>query len=422
MDRKDIPNLIGKYVVTQNLKATEWNELYGLVVRWNEERERFVVKLDRDGSVKLFKPFNLSYVSIIQNEKEEKLENLITTEQLIDFEHGMDLFDQLGSSSKYMHTWLKLEWLGNWCQCQAQQDKRYIPKIQAALENIIETSQFDDLVVSAKIQLALLVSWTENIELMTDLCMSCVGAHYGRLPELFQFLCVTMQDNFEVVKDIYFQSKRMIKNKTYINHGLTNFIEASTEFLDFCKDHDSSVNTTEECIFLRKTLESYESLIGNYSLVMGQVCRLEGNYEEAIRNVQIYQEVISSGKGNVDMISKCYAIKVLCYIQLGNKRMAKKVLQKLKRFRKHAGVNENIVIFENAIKKMSNTTSTTQVEENQSVRTKTQCSAYECKKVEPHVGTFKHCGRCRLKYYCSIKCQKKHWENGHKEECQEFEN
>merc|ERR1712034_232364 len=148
----------------------------------------------------------------------------------------------------------------------------------------------------------------------------------------------------------------------------------------------------------------------------------EKNYEEALRNLQIYQETVSSGKGNVDTISQCYVIKVECYIELGNKPMAKKVLHKLKRFRKIPGVNKTIIIFEKVIKKMSNTNSTTQVEENARVRTRTQCSSYECKKVEPYIGAFKHCGRCRLKYYCSIKCQKKHWKNGHKEECQEFEN
>merc|ERR1712034_198780 len=101
---------------------------------------------------------------------------------------------------------------------------------------------------------------------------------------------------------------------------------------------------------------------------------------------------------------------------------AKKVLQKFKRFRNIPFVNEKFVILENRIKQMSNTNSTTQVEENQEIRTRTQCSNYECKKVEPQVGAFKHCGKCRLKYYCSKKCQTKHWKNGHKEECKEFEN
>jgi len=271
--------------------------------------------------------------------------------------------------------------------------------------------------------LAFILSWTENLEQMTDLCLSCVGAHYGHLPELFSLMYhQTMKENFEFVKDLYFQSKRMIENKTCANRGLPNFIEASADFLVFCKNQNFSVDTTQECIFLRKTIESYESSVGDYSMTMGRICILEKNYEEALRNVQIYQEIVTSGTGNVDMISNCYSMKVQCYIRLGNKPMAKKVLHKLKRFRKIPGVDKNIIGLENKLKKMSNTNSTAQVEENTRVRTRTQCSSCECKKFEFQIGAFKHCGRCRLKYYCSIKCQKKHWKNGHKQECQEFEN
>jgi len=321
MNRKDIPNLIEKHVYTQYLTATKWNGQFGWVVGWNEERERFVVKMDRDGSIKLFKPYNLCYAPIPQNEKEKKLGKLVRANKLVDFEQGMELFDQL--SKKYMLIWLKVTWLKNLWNGESQQDKRYIPKIQAALENIIETSQFQDLVVTAKIELAHILSWKGNVEQVTDLCMSCIGAHYGHLPELFNFLRPTtgMQDNFEIVRRTYLQSKRMIENKTCGNCDLAMFIDASTNFLTFCKNHN--LNTAEECIFLRKTLASCESS-GNYLLAIGRIYMLEENYEEAIRNVQIHQESISSATGNVNMISISYGIKVHCYIKLGNKSMAKK--------------------------------------------------------------------------------------------------
>jgi hypothetical protein len=160
------------------LKATEWNGQSGWVVDWNDERERFAVKMDRDGSVKLFKLYNLFYAPTAQNEKEEKLLKLVATKKLVDFEHGMELFDQLGASEKYMHAWLKIVWFRSLIDVQSKQDKRYVKKIKAALENIIESSQFEDLVFDAKIQLASIISWTGNKNQITDLCMSCVGAHY----------------------------------------------------------------------------------------------------------------------------------------------------------------------------------------------------------------------------------------------------
>ena len=419
MDRKDIPNFIGKHVYTTDLKATKWNRQLGLVVGWNEKRERFALKMICDGSIKLFKPFNLNYYWMPQNNKEKELVKLVTPKQLVDFEQGMELFDQLGSNEKYLHTYLKLMWFSNLFALQAKQDKRYLPKIERALENIIEISQFQDLIVWAKLLLAAIFSWTEKSERIADLCMSCVGAHCGYLPELFGLVYKHL-DNVEVLKDLYFRSKHMLTNKTCNNRGVC-FFQASANLLAFCRDHDPSVNIMEECAFLREALDFSESSRNCYNS-RAQICMLEENYEDALRNIQIAQEKLTSDKGNVNSVSNCYRLKVNCYIKLGNKSMAQKALEKFKRFRNVADVNKEIDCLQSEIKIMLNANSTAQSEENQEVRTQTRCSFYECQKIEPQVGAFKHCGRCRLKYYCSIKCQKKHWKNGHKEECQEFEN
>ena len=37
------------HVTTTDLQSTEWNGQVGLVVKWNDGRERFAVKMDRDG-------------------------------------------------------------------------------------------------------------------------------------------------------------------------------------------------------------------------------------------------------------------------------------------------------------------------------------------------------------------------------------
>ena len=146
--------MIGKHVITKDLKATKWNVQIGCVIGWNKEREQFAVKMLCDGAVKHFKPYNLMYYPMPQNGKEKKLVNLVAAKTLVDFEQGVEFFDQLGSNEKYMHTFLKLIWLNNLNIFEAKQDKRYVPKIETALENIIEISQFEDLVVWAKVQLA----------------------------------------------------------------------------------------------------------------------------------------------------------------------------------------------------------------------------------------------------------------------------
>ena len=44
-DRTDIPNFIHQYVQLKGLKNTSMNNKAGKVVDWNEERERFAVRM-----------------------------------------------------------------------------------------------------------------------------------------------------------------------------------------------------------------------------------------------------------------------------------------------------------------------------------------------------------------------------------------
>ena len=48
-----------------------------------------------------------------------------------------------------------------------------------------------------------------------------------------------------------------------------------------------------------------------------------------------------------------------------------------------------------------------------------------CGEQEPPVGQgerYQRCGKCQKCYYCSKKCQKKHWDGGHKKECKYMRN
>ncbi|XP_033106080.1 uncharacterized protein LOC117108228 [Anneissia japonica] len=46
------------------------------------------------------------------------------------------------------------------------------------------------------------------------------------------------------------------------------------------------------------------------------------------------------------------------------------------------------------------------------------CSLPTCKKSDENsVVTLKLCGNCKLSRYCSVQCQRQHWESGHREKC-----
>ncbi|KAF5362730.1 hypothetical protein D9758_011675 [Tetrapyrgos nigripes] len=45
------------------------------------------------------------------------------------------------------------------------------------------------------------------------------------------------------------------------------------------------------------------------------------------------------------------------------------------------------------------------------------CSNPQCSETRLHPKAFKYCSGCRLTWYCSYRCQKSHWKNGHREFC-----
>jgi hypothetical protein len=106
---------------------------------------------------------------------------------------------------------------------------------------------------------------------------------------------------------------------------------------------------------------------------------------------------------------------------LGEKKLAKQALKYVKRFDKsddHINGSTKIYELENAIQLMPSK-SRKKKHSAKRIRTKTICTWHKCKKIESKPGEFKSCARCRLKYYCSRKCQVKDWKNGHKEKCKE---
>jgi len=104
------------------------------VIEWNEERQRFVVRLKCDGSVKYFKPMNLIFDEIPDNDKENNLYNLIYARKVTDLEKGLKLFEEIETEQKYDITYMKIRWLQGSISLK---DKRSVSKLLPLLENII---------------------------------------------------------------------------------------------------------------------------------------------------------------------------------------------------------------------------------------------------------------------------------------------
>lgn len=260
-----------------------------------------------------------------------------------------------------------------------------------------------------------------------ELLLSSVKDHYGYLPNLYccivalllkQKASVLKNENYgELLMQMYRDSRNMIVNKTCADQVKTReFVQNAFILLHQNQEtnfkfFDGTIQ--QEIFILRKIMETDDSVYSDYS--RAELCFIEKNYQRALSYVDRYQEKLTSFSGNMIEIcmTNCYSLKAECYIQLGHKILAKKVLKKLKRFKANSNKIEELRL---KIREMPDDV-TPAATEKKKVRTRMKCSSYVCENVEAKVGDYKHCSACRLKYYCSRKCQKQHWRDGHQKEC-----
>lgn len=445
MIRTDFPDFLFKPVILTQLESENWNGKIGLVKEWNEKRERFAVQLSYDNSLVWIKPSNLLYFPTPENDEEIKLLEFIIDEKQseFNFKQGIKLFDQLKNPEKYLQTYLKIFFCDRLLTSVDldRQNKNCMSQIQEVLKNIIEISCFDDLIVWAKLTLVFSMKMRPTWEARStiyNLCQSCIESHYGYLPTIFEHIVDNVfrqpsewepqngsREKFQMLQNLYLKSKKMIKNKTFVNVRPMSFLEGTLKFLRISKFFEPRKNMKRETDFLHEALDFLTvSSPGNHYFFLAKILFLEENYEQALENFQHFQEITSANSSNNTRVGTAYKQKTECYIKLGQKSMAKKVFKKLKRFKNmDAYISPILDDLKNRIEAMPNEKHSTcfqPKQKNQNVRTRTKCSSYTCMKIEPSVGAFKHCARCRMTYYCSKKCQKDHWKASHKNECQKY--
>jgi len=127
------------------------------------------------------------------------------------------------------------------------------------------------------------------------------------------------------------------------------------------------------------------------------------------------QKICGIAGKHVPGMTHVYGLKAECYIALGNKLLSNKCLKKLNKFNKTGKLSEFIGELEEKISLMED-----KIAEQKLKRVPQKCSFFKCDNMETHLGEFQCCERCRLAIYCSKKCQKRHWRNGHKKACGKY--
>jgi len=438
---KHIPPLVAKRVVTTGLKTKSLNNKFGLVKNWNQNRERFVVIFFKKNSrmidsEKLIKPMNLQYAPNPENEKEDELFNMIFHVELTNFEKGLSLFEEIESMEEnHGQVYMKVCWFELLACSVIKKDPRFIPEMENHVRNIIETSKFPDIIVNAKLVLCEILSGMPNkTDEMLELAMSCMKEHYGNLPRLVGVLlscgdgnCSNRaldfrnENDFEILKRAYYKARTMVQNKLCATPSEIKFMSGGVGFL---YAHGRKIeNLNEEITIMKEICGEYleHPTLGKQA---AEISIMEGNHRAALEQIENYQHYFTSRYGNNahNHLVNCYIYKFNCYVALGKKRMARKALKKLQTFVANdwKGLGKQIERMKIELSLMPDEINEHGKENRQKIRTKMQCSSYVCENVEPYVGAYLLCSRCKAKYYCSEECHIRHWKDGHKKECKKL--
>lgn len=418
--RQDIPSyLIGKNVILSNLKTKELNGKTGFVVGWNYEIDRFIVDLcdyEDQSKRKLIKPYNANYYPIFKTEEENELHKIILDKKLINFEQGMERFENLGPIEEYRITNLKLQWLQFLLFTRALYDKRYVPKIQNVLIEIMETSKFSDLIVTSKLLFCETYRFGIKREEFNefDLCSPCINEHYGKLPKLFLIMCDTPPQDCNELNYMYalFQrSTKMLLNRTCEVVDVNSFVTKCAKYFHifencFFGEPFDGLAIQSQASVLHEITHKLLTPFGNYASTHGWINFWENRFEEALKNTELSEQ-------DGCMI---HILQIECYFNLNNKKMARKSLKnlivqaKLKKGCNLIKIDEYKDLVENMEDLEENDSETEEFEEM-----RIKCNAIQCKRLELYSGEFKACGKCGIKY-CSKNCQKKDWKR-HKTQC-----
>jgi len=253
-----------------------------------------------------------------------------------------------------------------------------------------------------------------------DLLAPHFDHHYGLLPLIGGIVLSAYHDSDyyheKKCMDLYYRTKECIASKNYsIQCGpMTNFYTRGLRFMNtVCCRRRARKKLFSEMHFLQNMIHKNDCLIKDpvvhYSLAFSYF--LEDKFKQCLHHSKAALKFRSENgvfKTNYRILSTMFN----CYIRLGRKQDAEKCLKQMKKLKP---VDEEIKFF-NSIPDIFWTINSNN-ESPKFERNLRQCAYFYCENIESKKGEFKKCNACKVVYYCSKKCQKKHWNNGHKKQC-----
>lgn len=429
-----LPSIIGEEVVVIHKNNNHYGE-HGLVFGFCTTHQKyivhFLVQLHDSYSVQqcYFFASHLNVMSTHCNETSEvikKIEKLNAKQFRENFQEALKIFEWLEKNRTQKISPYEIEVKANW-GARIDEKLKINPEVIPKLLNIFwilleQSKNYVRIQIIVKIRFfPLLISFGQDIP--TNFFEEYTVCHYGFLPGI----AISLSDwnscrlNPKKSFQLYHRAMRVFKSQNYDSQcHIGDFFMSAANFL--VNYFHVSVGKTKKQVLkeIKKFHKIAAPIMTSESCACHQIAEILailGKFEEAIFCETKYMIKSQEKLGFENpMTFRSYKALFDYYKILGRKKDAKKCLDQLKKFdsQLHARRMEVYQKMPNEILQGKNKLSFKRVFK--------KCSFFSCGEVEKKIGEFEKCESCLCAYYCSKKCQKKHWKNGHKKQCKKKTN
>jgi hypothetical protein len=164
-----------------------------------------------------------------------------------------------------------------------------------------------------------------------------------------------------------------------------------------------------ELNYIQEYILKFSTQNDNGTFVIAGILFLQKQYDQALERIKQHQNHVSKIFGrDCGIMRTVFKWKLKCYIKLQKKTNADACL---KQFKKYCVLDSSeYQNLKRSVEKLKG-----KVVKKVKVKSEQKCAV--CDEIESYCGEFKTCSACRIPVYCSKKCQRQHWKNGHRKQC-----
>jgi len=428
----------GDWGVLSGLKRSDLNMQTIRIVGYVQKTQRYAVKLDKSGTLLQVKPCKIHfatderlsafpYISTYLQYKSIslKLESNPSIKELRDMQSQIEQLTL--TESQTMHL------VDGWAQMMFSfPPGRVGMEMIPFLEKMVAKAQSERARVLFTIDLARAYNYShsDDKQKILSLLEPLVKTHYGYLSSIATILVQTYNhDESQQESDkwlgMFYDTDLVIKNqmhnatcntasfyRTFVNSFAIGFDPPSKMVLELAQY--VILRFEEECV--ESPLFAHDAW--SIKNEKAWVAYHRQNYKAALDFTEAYLQQFKKVFGSANQVgyTNVFKMRFHVYIKLQERKNAKENLKQVTRYALMDDDDQKMIVkMKEMLRGLGKPTN--MASETRKLQTVERCGNPFCKNIETTEKQFQACGRCLMPVYCSKKCQKTHWKNGHRQTC-----